>query len=361
MYNSPFIQANNKSLFLRRFKNRINIRFNASLITNLLILFTLPFWLIGCTSLPNNHSSPNRTAKLEHSYDYVLLNKNQQLTTLDQAISKLKQADIVVIGEYHGNHASHLLEMQTLAGLYQQNPKLILSMEMFNRDQQDNVNEYLDGFIGEVYLVNETPAWNNYVASYRPLVEFAKNRFMPVIAANASANIVRCIGRQGKAYLNKLDKDERQKIAQQPFAEIPGYQAKFNEFLEQARKLPKKRQNNSYLAQVTRDNTMAESIYQAWLNNPKHQIVHINGTFHSQNHLGTVAALKRLNPKLKIQVITPVHVEAFNGLETLNLPREINDEFIYLVKPQPEQYVNNNYKLKVRKKMFEKSEQATCK
>ncbi|BCN94247.1 lipoprotein [Thiomicrorhabdus immobilis] len=319
--------------------------------------------LIDVTTLESNplESNIETQAKLEHAYDYVLLDQSKQPVTLETAISQLRKADIVVIGEYHGNHASHLLEMQLLAGLYRQNPQLLLSMEMFNRDQQPLLNDYLDGNIGEAYLINEAPAWNNYAASYRPLVEFAKNRFIGVIAANAPADTIRCIGREGESYISKLAPEERLQIAQQPFAEIPGYKKRFYEFLKQTRPLAEPRKHKSYLAQTTRDNTMAESIYQAWLNHPNHQVVHINGTFHSQNHLGTVAALKRLDPNLNIQVITPAHVDEFNGLDKLNLEANLTDEFIYLLKPQPEQYVNAAYKLKVRKAQFDKAEQATCK
>lgn len=320
--------------------------------------------LTACTITPNQaqvpSSSLSQKQSLNHAYNYVLLDKQRQQTSLAKAIQQLKEADIVFIGEYHGNHASHLLEMQIFSALYQANSQIILSMEMFNRDQQTTLNDYLDGAIGEAYLVKETPVWNNYVASYRPLVEFAKSHFLLVIAANASADIVRCIGRQGTSYINKLDANEKQQIAEQPFAEIPDYKVKFYDFLEKVRQLPEERKERSYLAQITRDNTMAESIYQAWLDHPDHKIVHLNGTFHSENHLGTVAALKRLNPKLNIQVVTPVQVEQFETVEKLNL-EPTNDDFIYLVKPQPEQYVDTSYKKKARKQMFEKSEQAICK
>ena len=319
---------------------------------------------MGCAMTPHHApetaSSLSQKQNLNHAYDYVLLDKQHQPISLNQAIQQLKEADIIFIGEYHGNHASHLLEMQIFSALYQQNPQIILSMEMFNRDQQANLNDYLDGAIGEAYLVQETPAWNNYVASYRPLIELAKNQFVPVIAANASADIVRCIGRQGAAYMDKLDSTEKKQIAKQPFADIPNYKVKFYDFLENVRQLPEEHKKRSYLAQITRDNTMAESIYQAWLDYPKHKILHLNGTFHSENHLGTVAALKRLNPKLKIQVITPVQIEQFETIEKLNL-EATSDDFIYLVKPQPEQYVDASYKKKARQQLFEKSAQASCK
>ncbi len=326
--------------------------------------------LTGCSNLPNHlihgpvHSiaavPPSTIAQLQHAYDYRLIDsQTQQPLTIKQLVNQLEKQDVIFIGEFHGNHASHLLEMQLMAELHTLRPLQILSMEMFNRDQQPILNRYLDSEIGEAFLKNETPTWENYAGSYRPLVEFAKQHFIPVIAANASADIVRCIGRQGSAYLNKLLTEERSLIASKPFTDNAEYRQRYMDFLATARQLTAERKENSYLAQLTRDNTMAESIYQAWLENPQAQILHITGSFHSENHLGTVAALKKLNPSLKIAVLSPQIVEdpTRPNYSAEDLKK---GDFIYLLQAQPEQYLNSSYKHRARKNLFSKAEQTSC-
>jgi uncharacterized iron-regulated protein len=191
------------------------------------------------------------------------------------------------------------------------------------------------------------------------MVEYAKQHFIPVIAANASADIVRCIGRQGASYLDKLTPKEDAQIAQKPFTDNATYRQRYMDFLEEVRQLSAVRKEQSYLAQLTRDNTMAESIYQAWLDNPQSQIVHLNGSFHSDHHLGTVSALKILNPNLKIAVISPVRVENPDkptyGAEDLN-----QGDFIYLLQSQPEQYRNAAYKRQGRERQFKQAEKNQC-
>ncbi|GAB6069304.1 ChaN family lipoprotein [Thiomicrorhabdus hydrogeniphila] len=355
------------------YKTQLNLKLNPLFIG----MFSVSFLLSGCSSqsvqttplvtevkssqvaITQTHTNK---IQLADAYDYYLVNQQQQPISLKQLISELKDTDIVFIGEFHGNHASALLEMQVLAGLYQQNSNLILSMEMFNRDQQEILNQYLDDEIGEVQLIKKAPAWSNYVASYRPLVEFAKQHFMPVVAANAAADIVRCVGREGQSYIKKLNTQELNTIAKQPFAEIPEYENKFEQLLSKMRKLTKERKHNSYLGQITRDNTMAESIYQAWLNNPQSKVVHVNGSFHSENHLGTVAALQRLDPNLKIKVITPIRVENTAQIKTFNNKTDnAKDDYLYFIKPQPEQYVNAAYKMKDRQAMFKNADSKKCK
>ncbi len=69
--------------------------------------------------------------------------------SLQTLVESLKDVDVVFIGEFHGNQASHLLEAQLQAKLYQQRPNQVVSLEQFNRDQQAILNRYLDGEIGE--------------------------------------------------------------------------------------------------------------------------------------------------------------------------------------------------------------------
>lgn len=305
-------------------------------------------------------STLSKIRPLQTAYDYQLIDsQTQQRLTVKQLASQLQTLDIIFIGEFHGNHASHLLEMQLMAALHALRPEQILSMEMFNRDQQPILNRYLDSEIGEAFLITETPTWQNYAGSYRPLIEYAKQQFIPVIAANASAEIVRCIGRQGAAYLDKLLPEQRPLIASNPFTDNKEYRQRYMAFLADARKLTAEHKENSYMAQLTRDNTMAESIYQAWLENPHAQILHLNGSFHSENQLGTVSALQKLNPTLKIAVITPVQVDDPNqpsyGAEALE-----KGDFIYLLQAQPEQYVDAAYKRQARQSLFKQAEQKPC-
>ncbi len=326
--------------------------------------------LTGCSSLPNHLTNrpvnlvaadrPLTVEPLQNAYNYRLIDsQTQQPLTVKQLAIQLQDQDIVFVGELHGNHASHLLEMRLMTEMHILHPQQILSMEMFNRDQQPILNRYLDSEIGEAFLINEAPTWSNYTGSYRPLIEFAKQNFIPVIAANAPADIVRCIGRQGSAYLNKLLPRERHLIASKPLTDQPEYRLRYMDFLADARKLTAEHKENSYLAQLTRDNTMAESIYQAWLDNPHAQILHLNGQFHSEYSLGTVSALKSLNSKLKVAVISAVLVE--NAVQPSYSVEDLKKgDVIYLLQNQPEQYLDSRYKQQARKKLFSQAEKALC-
>lgn len=325
--------------------------------------------LSGCAQLPHDTPTTGSNAPaieapfippLTTLYDSVLIDsQTRQPLRIEQLARQLHASDVIFIGEFHGNHASHLLQAQLQAQLYRQKPQQILSMEQFERPQQPILNRYLDDEIGEVYLIDKAPAWQNYAASYRPLVEFAKRHFLPVVAANAPGDLVRCIGREGERYLDKLNAEERHQIAEQPFAAIPGYDEIYQAWSEEMGHADDPRNRNRYLAQLVRDNTMAESILQAIQTHPGHQVIHLNGAFHSNRGLGTVAALKRLAPQLKIHVISPLQVEDSDAPAFSEADLELGDT-LYLLQPQPVQYRDAAYRAEKRRAQFTQASQHPC-
>ena len=142
-------------------------------------------------------------------------------------------------------------------------------------------------------------------------------------------------------------------VASKPFAEVPRYADKFFGAMGlSGHAAAGKRIQQSYLAQLTRDNTMAESMNKALKESPKAQVIHTNGTFHSADHLGTVGALKRMNPTLKVVVITPVHKEQ---LAEHKKKHAKTDDYHYLLNSQPKQFVNTENRSAAHKSLFAKS------
>lgn len=325
----------------------------------ILIALVLISLLQGCHAFSYGSASLGaENPKLLTLYDYQLRNKNFEVIDEVELISLLQTSDVVFIGEYHANHASHLLQSRVLSALHLTNQKMnrptVLSTEMFNRDQQDILDQYLNSEIGERYLMQKAPAWDNYRGSYRPLIEYAKGNNVPVIAANAAADVIRCIGQQGEKYPEKLPSEQRSWIAAKPFSDVPAYEEKFIKVMTGGHDVSGPRVRNSYLAQLARDNTMAESIAIALEKYPGSQVIHLNGAFHSTDHLGTAGALKIMKPKLTISVITPIHVSEFQRASKEELSTKKDDAY-YLLTAQPEDFVQENNRNEYFKSLFSKS------
>jgi uncharacterized iron-regulated protein len=263
--------------------------------------------------------------------------------------------------------------MALFRALHERAPALTLSMEQFERDVQPALDDYLAGKIGENPFMDKSRAWGNYTTSYRPLIEYAKEHKLPVIAANAPENVVRCIGREGEAFLKRMKPEERGWVAAELHLEDGPYKDKFMGFVgsdaghggdpakdkAEARKAPSESALRSFAAQAARDDTMAESIFLHLKKSPGRKVMHITGSFHSEAFLGTVERLKARAPHLKIAVVTPSEIENSKPA-TLTAEDEKSGTFVLLIRATPEPYANDEEMKAAVKRQVAVREQTKC-
>ncbi|ENM5874140.1 ChaN family lipoprotein [Vibrio mimicus] len=255
---------------------------------------SLTLSLIGCASTPSDIST---------FYDYQLANPKGERISIQNLPADIENTDVILIGEWHTHAGIHRFQTDLLKQMVENGHPMTLSMEQFTRDAQPVLDEYLAGEIGEQYLIQKANAWPNYESDYRPLVEFAKSQQLPIIAANAPKPIVRCIGRVGIDYIERLTPDQRQWIAAEINTQDSPYKSTFMASMHHGNPA---QNENQFAAQVTWDETMAESIVRYLKTNPERKVLHIAGMFHTQQGLGTAASILRRNPNLKVVIITPV-------------------------------------------------------
>ena len=119
------------------------------------------------------------------------------------------------------------------------------------------------------------------------------------------------------------------------------------------------RMQNTYRAQLLRDNTMAKQILNAHQAHPGHQILHVTGTFHSEERLGTVAMLKRLAPELTVRVISPVFWSDDQTPLALEDHRQLGD-YLYYIQPLPTEFRNPEREQAAMTARFSRSTRERC-
>lgn len=300
----------------------------------------LVFLLAGCATVTTEEQPP-RTLPPLHSIlnAHIIDSESGQPISVEALAGRWQDVDVVVIGEFHGHNGAHLLQARMQVALYQQHPNQILSLEQFNADHQPQLDRYLAGELGEAEMIEDADAWDNYKASYRPLVAFAADLDEPVIAANAPADMVRCVGRQGTDALEAFPPKMQALLPEDPFYSDPAYRERFFGALGGHGGNASNQLENRYKAQLLRDNTMASRIVQALKAHPGHQVLHLTGTFHSEYRSGMVAALGALAPDLQIRVLSPVVVEQANA-PSFNQADLDKGDAIYLLAPLPAEYAD---------------------
>lgn len=224
------------------------------------------------------------------------------------------QHEVIFFGELHNNSLAHWLQLQVLKSLHESGKKVVLGAEFFERDDQLNIDEWLAGKMRDSNFEAEAKLWKNYATDYKPLMLYAKKNQIPFVASNIPRKYASLVSRQGLAGLDSLSEQAKTYIAPLPIEvdkTLPGYVG-MKEMMHGSG------MNLDYMieAQAAKDATMAYSLFD-YINKGK-TILHVNGSYHSNNYEGIVWYLKRKFPAIRIITINAVEQDNINTLDPKN-------------------------------------------
>lgn len=268
-------------------------------------------------------SSSMSYAQITTKHYKIYSTKAQKEVSINDIVEEMKSSDVLFFGEEHNDSVLHYLEFAIFEALYQKfNTQIALSLEMFDRDVQPVMNEYLQSAIREKDFIKDAKVWNNY-KDYRPLVELAKKQQLDVICANAAGRYSNLAGRKGQSGLMKLPEASKNNFAPLPFDTASGmyYQKLMNLMGHNSSDTTKKSPPmgmmggfNIAMAQSLWDATMAYSIAQYLKTNKTKKIFQVNGRFHSDEGFAIVTQLKKTAPNIKSLIISGGSDEHFPNI-----------------------------------------------
>ena len=152
---------------------------------------------------------------------------------LEDVVAAMAGVDVVFIGEAHDDPTGHRLEAELLEravgrfaagapdarGRDEAGRTVALSLEFFERDVQLVLDEYLAGLITESAFTDASRPWPRYETDYRPLIEYAKDHGLNVIAANAPRRYVTRVTRHGRGGLDPLSEEAKAHLPPLPYGQ----------------------------------------------------------------------------------------------------------------------------------------------
>ncbi|AZQ60891.1 iron-regulated protein [Flammeovirga pectinis] len=238
---------------------------------------------------------------------YQIFDKDGKEVTFEEMSKALSTYDVVFFGELHNNPIAHWLQFELSQSLAKaKDNNIVFGAEMFEKDNQMVLDEYLQGFIKEKTMMKDGKAWDNHSTDYAPLVNFAKENNIPFIATNVPRRYASMVSKKGLPALEELSKMAKKKyIAPLPIEvpyELPSY--KEMEAMMSGHGMSGQAKN-FVAAQAIKDATMGYSIVKGLKKDNKGKLfLHFNGNFHSKNHEGTVWYVTKYNKKLTSGVIS---------------------------------------------------------
>jgi uncharacterized iron-regulated protein len=251
--------------------------------------------------------------------------RTRAFTDFEAMLAELAHVDVVLVGEQHDDPNTHRLESALLQGLVRRNVPVTVSLEMFERDVQPALDAYLGGQNTEEDFLKTSRPWARYSTDYRSLVEIAKDRSWPVIAANVPRKYASEIAKTGIASLSALPTAERALIAgslQCPKdAYFDRFAASMGEHLgstpaTEAASTSLATLDRYYQSQCAKDETMAESIagsFERHDGGPR-LIVHFTGAFHSDFGTGTLERVRLRLPGRRVVALSVLPLASLDNL-----------------------------------------------
>lgn len=115
-------------------------------------------------------------------------------------LAKLRTKTVVYVGERHDQPTDHGVQYAILRQLHRDEASLAIGMEMFQVPFQDPLTKWSAGLIDETVLRRETEydkRWGFDFSMYRPILEYARNRGLEVVALNAPRELAYAVAKDG--------------------------------------------------------------------------------------------------------------------------------------------------------------------
>lgn len=264
----------------------------------------------------------------------LVMTRDDHGKSVSEVASALAQADVVVLGEQHDSEAVHQTHHELLRVLHGKRPNIVLAMEMFERDVQNVVLQYVGGLIDEETFLAKSRPWPNYKTDYRPFLEFAKANSLVVLAANAPRPLATKVSKQGIASVAGDINVARETTA----PEDEYWDAFVTTMGTHGGMLGEDAMKRFYAAQCLKDDTMAETIVDYLKERKEHGdhplVVLVCGQFHSDYRRGTVARIQSRMPHADIRVLSSEAVDDLSA-GTYQSKRSVGD-YVVVVEKQPE-------------------------
>lgn len=267
---------------------------------------------------------------------YRVFRPDGRPASLDDVAAAMDAVDVVFVGEEHDDPGAHALELELLARAFGRTAgkrPVALSLEMFERDVQPVVDEYLAGLITEKHFLSSSRPWARYETDYRPTVEFARAHKIPVVAANAPGRYANRAARLGRASLDELPASAKPWLPPLPYGEPdPAYAAKFKALMGGHGAGPAAHAPLHLLdGQALWDAAMGYSIAETLKQRPGALVLHVNGGFHSEERLGILTQLSRYRPNTRMLVVSVYSGRGFPSFDAEKLGRL--GDFVILTDP----------------------------
>ncbi len=226
-------------------------------------LFTLLFVILQVTAT--------------YGHPHILGAAERTEVDFEQMIEDLGSKRIVFIGELHDHPGHHQMQLGIIQALHQRGMKLAIGLEMFRKDSQQTLDEWVAGELSvRKFLKVYNDNWSMW-PKYRKIFRYARKNNIPMVGLNIERDITRQVASHG---FDSLTPDQTEELKGISCNVNPAYQ----DYIRRAMG-GHGGDNRSFIyfceAQLLWDNIMAKNLVDYLEQNPDTMVVVLAGSGHS--------------------------------------------------------------------------------
>lgn len=238
------------------------------LLSRLVVRLCAVFLLVGCQAKDHSPMAKHQVWD-EWAVGHVLDARTGLPVSMDTWLKGLATYDVIYLGEEHHNQFHIDAALTVLRSLVGQGRRPLLAMEMFGWDGQPALNQYLSSkeparseFLEQVLWKQN---WGGVFEDYEPLVQFAKEQHLPLLAMNPPKALIRQVVKQGLVRAKEQPEWHQWGMEGEAIVDDPAYRSRILSQLQDCHGggSPEDYQT-MYEASMVRDEGMAKTLVEAF-------------------------------------------------------------------------------------------------
>ncbi len=260
--------------------------------------------------------------------DYWFRPQDQQTLPESAVLQQLPASGIVLLGEHHSNAGHHQWQLRMIKALYQQRGALVIGLEMQPRNQQAVLDQWVAGKLSENEFLQQShwlSYWSSNFDDYFPILDFARQKRIPLIALNVSQSLLQMVQTQGWEQIPENHREGVGEPARPGKHYVKKLAASFAKHKPGNTPLNKQEFLKFYQQQLIWDRAMAEKLAEALKEHPRQLIVGMMGSWHMIDQEGVPFQLRDLgvsevktlvpwDPNLSCTDVTPRFADLIYGM-----------------------------------------------
>ncbi|MBF0126164.1 MAG: ChaN family lipoprotein [Magnetococcales bacterium] len=178
-------------------------------------MFLLPF-MLGLALFQWSVMGPIAIAENE-----IVRLSDQTVITREAMIDRLASHRVVLVGETHDHPDHHRIQLAVIQGLHARGVEMAVSLEMFPDHLQPHLDRWVAGELSEAAFLDAVEwyfTWGFDINLYWPILRYAKEQRIPLLAMNLRRETVSAVRKRGLAGVEMEIRDALPPLCPAPLA-----------------------------------------------------------------------------------------------------------------------------------------------